>query len=179
MAYKINRDDEFIVEADGMATVKDIGRLRREFSQLSPEFYELEPAEVIKIYIDETDEDFPKVDDKPDWSKYGWITARMMYSSENVDSIEKIRPLDTNIKEYPLPGEVVIVVDYFGDKYYTQKLNIHNSVNINSHPGLSKWSKDQPIDNYTITDFENDNGEYINCWMTVEVSQPIPLAKST
>jgi hypothetical protein len=157
MAYKINRDDEFIVEADGLATVKDVNQLKRDLLQKSPEFYELEPAEVIEVYLDKNDEDFPEVDDKPDWSKYGWITARMMYSSENVDSIEEIRPLDTNIKEYPLPGEVVIVVDYFGDKYYTQKLNIHNSVNINSHPGLSKWSKDQPIDNYTITDFENDS----------------------
>ena len=157
MAYKINRDDEFIVEADGLATVKDIGRLRRELMQLSPEFYELEPAEVIKIYIDETDEDFPRAGDNPDWSKYGWILARMMYSSENTNSTEEIRPLDTNIKEYPLPGEIIIVVKYFGDLYYSQKLNIHNSTNTNSHPGLSKWAKDQPVDSYTITDFENDS----------------------
>ncbi len=82
------------------------------------------------------------------------ITVRMMYSSENVDSIEKIRPLDTNIKEYPLPGEVVIVVEYFGDKYYTQKLNLHNSVNLNFHPGLSNISPDKQ--KFKIVDFKAD-----------------------
>jgi hypothetical protein len=156
MAYKINRDDEFVVEADGPASVKDIGRFRRSLLQKTPEFYELEPAEVIEVYLDE--EDLPSLGntEEPDWSKYGWILARMMYSSENIDSIVEIRPLDTNIKEYPLPGEIIIAVEYFGKLYYSQKLNILNSVNINSHPGLSKWVKDKPIDNYTITDFESD-----------------------
>ena len=33
MAYKINRDDEFIVEPDGLASVKDVGRFKRELMQ--------------------------------------------------------------------------------------------------------------------------------------------------
>ena len=36
-----------------------------------------------------------------------------------------IKPLDTNIKEYPMPGEYVIVAKYFDDSYYTQKINMY------------------------------------------------------
>ena len=142
MAYKINRHDEYIVAPDGLATVKDVSRLRSELMQLSPEFYELEPAEIIEIYLDE--EDLPLIGetDKPNWSKYGWVLARMAISSKNERDYVELKPLDTNIKEYPMPGEYVIVADYFGDLYYTQKLNIHNSVNLNSFPGLSKiWNQ--------------------------------------
>ena len=41
-------------------------------------------------------------------------------------------PLETNIKEYPLPGELVIVVEYADKMFYTQKLNRFNSINTNS-----------------------------------------------
>ena len=51
MAYKINRNDEYIVEPDGVASVKDVGRLKRELMQKTPEFYELEPAEVIRFVL--------------------------------------------------------------------------------------------------------------------------------
>ena len=134
MAYKINRTDEHIVLPDGNATVRDI---KKYFKQMgSPEFYELEVAEVIECWLDE--EDLPVVDDKPDWSKYGWILARLSVSNGGIDDTVSIRPLDTNIKEYPYPGEHVIVAKYYGENYYTQKLNLNNSVNSNSFPGLSK-----------------------------------------
>ena len=51
MAYKINRDDEHIVEPDGIASLKDVRRMLT--STRSPEFYELEPAEVIQVFLDE------------------------------------------------------------------------------------------------------------------------------
>jgi hypothetical protein len=76
----------------------------------------------------------------------------MVYSSRNSSNEIQVAPLDTNIKEYPLPGEIVIVVKYFGKFYYSQKLNLHNSVNINSQPGYSKH-KASLEDDYTINDF--------------------------
>ena len=153
MAYKINRNDEYIVEPDGVASVKDVGRLKRELMQKTPEFYELEPAEVIKIRIDENDEDYPYLqdEDKPDWTKYGTIEARMIYSNVGNSTIIAM-PLDTNIKQYPLPGEIVIVAEYLGQHYYTQKLNLHNSVSLNFHPGISK--KIELEDDYTLHDFQ-------------------------
>ena len=75
----------------------------------------------------------------------------MIYSSVGNSTIEAL-PLDTNVKEYPIPGELVIVVNYLGNFYYTQKLNIHNSVNLNSHPGLSKNTLDP--DDYTKHDYK-------------------------
>jgi len=154
MAYKINRDDEYIVHPDGPASMKDVGRVYNKIMQATPEFYELEPAEIIEIYLDEEDLPLVKGTEEPDWSKYGWALARMSISSKHdVDYVE-IRPLETNIKEYPLPGEVVIVVEYFGDKYYTQKLNLHNSVNLNFHPGLSNISPDKQ--KFKIVDFKAD-----------------------
>jgi|TARA_Y100000310_G_scaffold291166_1_gene318919 hypothetical protein len=136
MAYKINRSDEHIVLPDGNATVRDI---KKYFKQMGgSEFYELEVAEVIECWLDE--EDLPLVPntDKPDWSKYGWILARLSVSNGGIDDTVSIRPLDSNIKEYPYPGEHVIVANYYGENYYTQKLNLNNSVNSNSFPGLSK-----------------------------------------
>jgi hypothetical protein len=136
MAYKINRSDEHIVLPDGNATVRDI---KKYFKQMGgSEFYELESAEVIECWLDEEDLPLVKNTDRPDWSKYGWIKVRMSVSNSGLDDTVSIRPLDTNIKEYPYPGEHVIIASYYGEKYYTQKLNISDSVNINSLTGLSK-----------------------------------------
>ena len=149
MAYRIDRDDEHIVLPDGPASVRDI---QKYFKQRGgSEFYELEAAEVIEVWLDE--EDLPLITDtdNPDWSKYGWISARMSVSNSGIDDVISIRPLNTNIKEYPYPGEHVIVATYYGQKYYTQKLNLNNSVNLNSFPGLSKvyniWTQEIYKDN--------------------------------
>ena len=139
MSNWINRSNEPIVLPDGPATVGDIEKYVNQRG--TPEFYELEPAEVIEVILDESDfseNDHPATlneDGKPKWKYYGYIRARMAISDED---IKLIAPLDSNIKEYPYPGEYVIVVNYFGDAYYTQKLNMSNSINLNSFPGLSK-----------------------------------------
>jgi len=134
MAYKINRNDEYIVEPDGIASIRDIRRMLT--STGSPEFYELEPAEVIEVFLDE--EDLPlNEDDKPDWSKYGYARVRMAISHETAGDYIDVAPLDSNIKQYPYPTEYVTVVNYFGKNYYTQKLNLLHSVNSNNFPGLS------------------------------------------
>jgi len=169
MAYRIDRDDEHIVLPDGPATVRDI---QKYFKQRGgSEFYELEAAEVIECWLDE--EDLPLVGetDEPDWSKYGWIAARMSVSNSGIDDIVNIRPLDTNIKEYPYPGEHVIIASYYGQKYYTQKLNLNNSVNLNSFPGLSKvydiWTQEvykdnlPMIGNFSIKELKAEEGDII------------------
>ena len=169
MAYRIDRDDEHIVLPDGPATVRDI---QKYFKQRGgSEFYELEAAEVIECWLDE--EDLPLVGetDEPDWSKYGWIAARMSVSNSGIDDIVNIRPLDTNIKEYPYPGEHVIIASYYGQKYYTQKLNLNNSVNLNAFPGLSKvydmWTQEiykdnlPMIGNFSIKELKAEEGDII------------------
>ena len=148
MAYKINRTDEHIVLPDGPASAREVRRAMKQ--QKNPEFYELEPAEVIKVYLDE--EDLPKLaNDKPDYSQYGFIEARMCISNDGEHDIILVAPLEVNIKDYPYPGEYVIVVEYFGTKFYTQKLNLYNNVDTNILPGLSKihnpWKREGYKDN--------------------------------
>jgi len=143
MAYKINRTDEFVVDhrtADGPATQKDVRNALIHTSARTPEFYELEPAEVIEVALNEID--LPPLKSgllagKPDWSKYGWIKARMTVSSKGPNDYILAAPLDTNIKQYPLPGEVVVVVEYFDQLYYTEKINMNQSVSFNFNPDIS------------------------------------------
>ena len=156
MAYKVNRKDEYVAIPDGVPSYKKLYNFNKKM-QKTPEFYELEPAEVVQVLL--KDEDLPGGPDNPDYSYFGAIKARPVVSGRDLpgddDSLKAIRPLEPNIKDYPIPGEYVIVVKYFGDPtwelknineyfsgmYYTQKLNLFNSVNSNSFPGISeKWS---------------------------------------
>ena len=144
MAYKINRRDEFVVNsfptADGLATQKDVREALYKSTTRTPEFYELEPAEVIEVALNEIDLPLIKLGllaGKPDWSKYGWIKARMTVSSKGPNDYILAAPLDTNIKQYPLPGEVGVVVEYFDQLYYTHKININQSINLNFNPDIS------------------------------------------
>jgi hypothetical protein len=169
MAYKINRSTEHIVLPDGPTTLKDV---KRYISQRgTPEFYELEPAEVLSVLLDEDDLPFIGNTDDKDWSRYGWARVRMAISSVTVGDTILVAPLDSNIKEYPYPNEYVIVASYFGKKYYTQKLNLLNSSNANSFPGLSaaynpqkdEWIKTNlpPIIDPTIRQIKAEEGDII------------------
>ena len=91
MAYKINRSDENVILPDGPATVRDVQRY--VIQKGTPEFYELEAAEVIEVYVDEEDLPLDK-DNNPDWSKYGWISARMSVSNSGIDDIIDIKKQD-------------------------------------------------------------------------------------
>ena len=100
-------------------------------------FYELELAEVIDIIYNDEHEDFPS--DPKDYSFIGAVKVRLMHSQYNSpdDLCGYVRPLESNIKQYPLKGEYVVVVEYIGDLYYTQNLNLLGSSNNNSFPFLT------------------------------------------
>ena len=151
MAYKINTTNEHIVVPDGIAKIRDIQRAIMQ--RKTPEFYELEPAEVLATYIYE--EDLPLIlgTDQPNWSMYGYIEARMCISSVDGegDGILVMKPLEANIKEYPQPGEYIIAVNYFNEWYYTQKINVLNQVNQNVNPGASKGWDQRIVDTYKDT----------------------------
>ena len=143
MAYKIKKGlFEYLSSSfrfDGLATSKDVNSAYKLALKNAPDFYELEPVEVIDVYLDEDAPHFPQKagTQDPDWLKYGWINARKCFPEDGEVSDIECRPLDSNIKQYPHPGEYVIYVEYLGKKYYTQKLNYWNSVNENRRPGLS------------------------------------------
>ena len=135
MAYKIDPPNTIIGGsiASGPATLKDVESFF--MSTDAPEFYELEPAEVVGINLDEKDLQLNE-DGKPDWTRYGWATLKLNFRKNDRETIVA-RPLDSNIKEYPLPGETVITAKYLKQWYYTQKINLFNSVNINVAPNIS------------------------------------------
>lgn len=110
-------------------------------------FFELEPAVVLDIILDENHPylkknnisilptEFPPDlkgnDPLPTDRDYSWIgraLVRPVVSSDKVEKEELIWaiPVDGNISEYPLINEVVIVSKYFNKYFYTRKVNIYN-----------------------------------------------------
>jgi|TARA_B100001964_G_scaffold210858_1_gene245641 hypothetical protein len=167
MAYKINRRDEYVEIPDTVMSARKTYNFMKKM-QKTPEFYELEPAEVMQVLFE--DDDLPDGPEGKDYSYFGAITARPVVSGRDLPGdnnlLDPIRPLEPNIKDYPIPGEYVIVVKYFGDPedyfsgmYYTQKLNLFNSVNSNSFPGLAKiWSPFvEDFSDFTVGKFKKED----------------------
>jgi len=101
-----------------------------------PEFYELEPAVVLHVILDENDSMIPQLESSlssRDYSYIGRIQCRPIYSHEKTPTINLpiAIPLETNITEYPLKHEMVVVVKYLGRYYYTRKLGAYNQLNTN------------------------------------------------
>jgi len=117
-----------------------------------PEFYELEPAVVLDVIIDKNHEIFKKgktIGEEPwapdlngqaalktdvDYTWIGRVLVRPVTSGKQI-SKEKLVwaiPMESNLSEYPLVNELVIVGKYFGKYYYSKKLNHSNLVNHNT-----------------------------------------------
>tara|TARA_Y100000593_G_scaffold80410_1_gene150110 strand:+ start:1225 stop:2502 length:1278 start_codon:yes stop_codon:yes gene_type:complete len=102
--------------------------------QLRTEFYELEPAEVVSVILDKDHDMFN------DYTDIGKIVARPVYSKHNVkvSALIKYTPMDISVvSNYPVAGEYVIVCEYMGKHYYTQKLNVNYTFNNGVSPGKS------------------------------------------
>ena len=174
MAYKIEKDYEYGAPPSGVATPTYVQKIADKLREQFPKFYELEPAEVIQVYIDDTDPYFPTKDDPddptgnpkiPNYSAYGSISARLLITK--LDDPIRLKPLDSNIKEYPLPGEYVIAVSYLNDglkpdipNYYTQKINLLNTVNYNRKMKIGDTDIGKPKFfgmPYKKTDFSSDS----------------------
>ncbi len=124
------------------------------------EFYEFEPAVVLDIILDDKHEifknkDLTKLDgdrwpsdvdgNKPsvndvDYSWVGRALVRTIYTQKKIEKENLVwaYPLETNISEYPLINEIVAVVSYLGQTYYTRKLNSSNFINSNEKFGMEQ-----------------------------------------
>lgn len=120
----------------------------------SGEFYELEVGIVLDIVLDDTHPIFKQnksfisidsnrwpadLENKPSLPTdvdLTWIGRALVRPTTSQPTTEKDKltwalPLESNISEYPLINETVVLVKY-GDKlFYTRKLNIHNWPNNN------------------------------------------------
>jgi len=114
-------------------------------------FYEIEAAEIIDIILNVDHPNYTNTSD------IGKAKIRMI-NSENgkaEDVLSFAKPLQSNIKNYPLKHEIVLVANYLGELYYFNRINIFNNVNENSLPNVSLpnasniYSKLPQISEYT------------------------------
>ena len=102
------------------------------------DFYELEPVEVKEVLLDKNK--LPKKSNgKPNYKYYGALKGSWVNNKDKQilgDGVH-ILPLDTQIKRYPVVGENVVCVNYFGQTYYSDIINIKNNPNNNIKTGLS------------------------------------------
>lgn len=122
-------------------------------------FYELEAGIVIDVIRDETHPVFtqnkfsPKTETSNwpegysnpsnpdlDYSWIGRIKVRLINSQQQlpIDNLDWVIPHETNLFEYPLVNEVVVVSQYMGKMYYTRRLNSRNFIN-NSADFQHEW----------------------------------------
>ena len=134
MAFKKDRNKggtRYVGRTFGLNTSNDYSN--RSVATPNYEFYELEPAEVIDIILNDQHPDFRS------YSDIGKAKIRFINSETGKDEgiLSYAKPLDSGVKNFPLLHEVVIGVRYVGDLYYTQRLNIFNNPNENSFPFIS------------------------------------------
>lgn len=97
------------------------------------EFYELETAEVVDIILNDSHPSFTN------YSDIGKAKIRFVHSESgrNESLLSWAKPIDVNMKSYPVKHELVIAITFYGNLYYTHKLNIFNNPNNNAYPGAS------------------------------------------
>ena len=100
-------------------------------------FYELEAGEVVDIILDENHPDYQE------WQDIGKAKLRLMVSQNSLQKEELYwyKPIDTQIKDYPLIGEYVVASEYMGTNWYSQRLNILGSINNNCQFHLTLGTK--------------------------------------
>lgn len=116
----------------------------RSFENPKYLFFELEPAEVIDIILNDTHPEYK------DYRDIGKIKVRMIYSDTGKAEADLpyARPLDINIKKYPLKHEIVVVTEYLDNIYYLlSNINIINNVNNNSIPTISTSPESNEVAN--------------------------------
>ena len=109
-------------------------------------FHQLEPVEVLEIVQDQNK------------NKFGKIIGRYVYSEQNLP-LDDCReggafiPLNSNIIQMPLPGEVVIGFEFDGNRYYFSAINPTPS-NVNNLDELKGYSNTTGAEEYHTKYFE-------------------------
>ena len=138
---------KFIINSrseESIVTKNQVVDLINRYSS-ADEFYEIEPAEVLKVWIDPDEPGFPtkikenpkgKDEIVPDLSAIGAIVVSLRESQLSNEILERlVYPISSHIVQYPLRGEVVNVASYEGKLFYSNPLNLHNKVNLNRITG--------------------------------------------
>jgi len=161
----------------------------------SDAFYEIEPAIVLDIILDRNHvflqkhpytlnpDEWPvdvngKKPDKTDLD-YTWVgkaLVRLIYSQNNVEKEDLVwaMPLESNVSEYPLVNELVGVVFYLGQYYYTKKINTFNTPNADADFNLELQAGGFKTSQNSIV---QGNREFINNITDPKIPYSGPITK--
>jgi len=115
-------------------------------------FYEIEPALVLDIILDKNHPFLkkpftlnsdkwpagvtgkPPTDKDPDYTWVGRVLVRLLYSQRMIEKEKLVwaLPLEANPTEFPVLNEIVGVVCYLGQYFYTRQINTVNLPNVNA-----------------------------------------------
>ena len=124
--------------------------LRLKIKQLveKEKFFELEPVEVLKVYPTGSADDTGYID-------YGRIVGRYVVSEQGIpfEECKDFLPLDTNVLQYPLEGEVVVGFEFNKERYYFSTLN-------SSPKNITYKKRISDIRNKDKKDYRDENLKY-------------------
>ena len=126
-------------DSTGFVTLNNVVDTIKDLTS-AEEFYEIEPAEVLKVHLNPKDPEFPTTDSDTgetvaNLGMLGSVTVRLLHSQKMGEAVgELVKPISQHIVQYPLKGEVVNVAQYNGELYYYNPLNLNGQVNMNRLP---------------------------------------------
>ena len=139
--------------------------LRLKMKQLVQKefFHQIEPVEVIEVV------------EEPDGSGFGKIIGRYIYSEYNISKGDarangEFIPINSNIIQMPLPGELVIGMEFNDSRYYFSALNPQPQ-NINNAERTKDISIDESeLDKRTTL---TERGEFVNVSNNIKGAQKV------
>ena len=127
--------------------------LRLKMKQLVQKefFHQLEPVEVIEI------------EEGDGGNKFGNIIGRYIYSEYNISKGDArsngiFKPINSNILQMPLPGELVVGLEFNDERYYFSALNPSTEIINNDKQTINQSVSDEENNTTPVeeqTDFEN------------------------
>ena len=171
MSYRIQKESKSDTPGSGVVgsiVTKEMVMNAIETRTSNEQFYELEPLEVLDVWINEGNADFPKDSNgQVDYSYTNGIRGRFVYSEQGLDKnlCNNYKPLNPNINMTPLRGEIVIGVKYLGDFFYTTIINCFGSPNQNIKKNISRFRL-EPDDVEPGEYFTKSGDEYPNLGYT-------------
>lgn len=159
MSYSITRNKSIRNTPTGLAS--------GEYAANNPDsssgqFYELEAAEVMDVIYDEEHPNFVNYED------IGKAKLRMLNSEFNKPDEDLLwaRPIEPNLRGYPLKHEIVVAVRYMGMFFYTNRINYLSNVNHNENPWASLdvdfFNSKNKSNNYQQRAAGNTNSDELN-----------------
>ena len=141
---------------------ESIIRLMKELQNDDALFFEMEPVEVIEVHNDPTTSTYPKLKDgTPDFGMVGSIMGRYIQSEtgDNIDRLKTFKPMNPLFNSTPVIGELVIGMEYLGQRFYLPTLNLKGNTTQSIIHNLSKGAFKDTLDSKQGKEIERKNDD--------------------